>query len=105
VIVRAARTPIGKAHRGALSDISGPHLAGRPLTGALDRAGVTGEEIDDDVLGCAIQEGTTGYNVARQAALRAGLPTTAMLMEASEAGRRGLSFHSSAYPLVSGARR
>jgi acetyl-CoA C-acetyltransferase len=76
VIVSTARTPIGKAYRGTLSDISGPHLAAHVLTAALDRAGVVGEEIDDVILGCAMQEGTTGYNVARQAALRAGLPVT-----------------------------
>jgi acetyl-CoA C-acetyltransferase len=76
VIVSTARTPIGKAYRGTLSDISGPHLAAHALTAALDRAGVTGEEIDDVILGSAMQEGTTGYNVARQAALRAGLPAT-----------------------------
>jgi acetyl-CoA C-acetyltransferase len=76
VIVSTARTPIGKAYRGTLSDISGPHLAAHALTAALDRADVTGGEIDDVILGCAMQEGTTGYNVARQAALRAGLPVT-----------------------------
>jgi acetyl-CoA C-acetyltransferase len=76
VIVSTARTPIGKAYRGTLSNISGPQLAAHALTAALDRAGVTGEEIDDVILGCAMQEGTTGYNVARQAALRAGLPVT-----------------------------
>ena len=76
VIVSTARTPIGKAYRGTLSDISGPHLAAHALTAALDRAGATGGEIDDVILGCAMQEGTTGYNVARQAALRAGLPAT-----------------------------
>jgi acetyl-CoA C-acetyltransferase len=76
VIVSTARTPIGKAYRGTLSDISGPHLAAHALTAALGRAGVTDGEIDDVILGCAMQEGTTGYNVGRQAALRAGLPAT-----------------------------
>jgi acetyl-CoA C-acetyltransferase len=76
VIVSTARTPIGKAYRGTLSDISGPQLAAHALSAALDRAGVTGKEIDDVILGCAMQEGTTGYNVARQAALRASLPVT-----------------------------
>jgi len=76
VIVSTARTPIGKAYRGTLSDISGPQLAAHALTAALDRAGVDGGEIEDVILGCAMQEGTTGYNVARQAALRAGLPAT-----------------------------
>src|SRR5262249_59064450 len=74
VIVSTARPPIGKAYRGTLSDISGPHLAAHALTAALDRAGATGGEIDDVILGCAMQEGTTGYNVARQAPLPAGPP-------------------------------
>jgi acetyl-CoA C-acetyltransferase len=74
VIVSTARTSIGKAYRGTLSDISGPHLAAHAPTAALDRADIADREIDDVILGCAMQEGTTGYNVARQAALRAGLP-------------------------------
>ncbi len=53
VIVSTSRTPIGKACRGALSDISGPQLAPHALTGPRDQAGITGEEIHDIVLGCA----------------------------------------------------
>src|SRR5687767_10389164 len=74
VIVATARTPIGKAYRGSLADVPGPQLAAHAIAGALDRAGVAGEEVEDVVLGCAMQEGTTGYNTARQAALRACLP-------------------------------
>src|SRR5215475_2141724 len=66
VIVTTARTPIGKAYRGTLGEISGPQLAAHALTAALDRADLAGGEIDDVILGCAMQEGTTGYNVARQ---------------------------------------
>lgn len=76
VVVSTARTPVGKAFRGAFNDTSGPHLASHALQGALDRAGVAGSEIEDVVLGCAMPEGSTGFNVARQAALRAGLPST-----------------------------
>ena len=61
VIVSTARTPIGKAYRGTLSDISGPHLAAHALTAALDRADVTGGEID----GSAGQRGPGGNALAR----------------------------------------
>lgn len=76
LIVSTARTPIGKAFRGSFNDTSGPHLGAHAIGNALTRAGVTGDEVDDVVLGCAMPEGTTGFNVARQAALRAGLPVT-----------------------------
>jgi acetyl-CoA C-acetyltransferase len=76
VVVSTARTPIGRAHRGALADTQAQHLAAHALTAAVERAGIEGGEIEDVVLGCAMQEGTSGYNVARQAALRAGLPTS-----------------------------
>ncbi|MEV6119298.1 acetyl-CoA C-acyltransferase [Streptomyces sp. NPDC052077] len=76
VVVSTARTPIGKAYRGSFNDTQGQRLAAHAIGGALERAGVSGEEVDDIVLGCAMQEGSTGGNVARQAALRAGLPPT-----------------------------
>lgn len=76
VIVSTARTPIGKAFRGSFNDTSGQHLAAHAIIGALSRAGLEGGEIEDVVFGCAFPEGTTGYTVARQAALRAGLPVT-----------------------------
>jgi len=76
VIVSTARTPIGKAFRGSFNDTSAQHLAAHSITGALSRAGLEGGEIGDVILGCAFPEGTTGYTVARQAALRAGLPVT-----------------------------
>ncbi len=74
VIVSTARTPIGRAYKGAFRDTSGPELAGYAIAAAVARAGVDGAEVEDVVLGCAMQEGTTGYNTARQSALRAGLP-------------------------------
>jgi len=76
VIVSTARTPIGKAFRGSFNDTSAQELAAHAITGAVSRAGLEGGEIEDVILGCANPEGTTGYTVARQAALRAGLPIT-----------------------------
>ncbi len=74
VIVSTARTPIGKAYRGAFNNTSGPELGGHAIAAAVERAGVDPGEIDDVVMGCALQQGTTGANIARSAALRAGLP-------------------------------
>ena len=76
VIVSTARTPIGKAYRGAFNDTSAPTLGGHAIAAALGRAGVPGAEVDDVVMGAALQQGSTGGNIARQCALRAGLPTT-----------------------------
>ncbi|MET0170000.1 MAG: acetyl-CoA C-acyltransferase [Aliihoeflea sp.] len=77
VIVSTARTPIGKAYRGGLNDTSGADLGAHAIRHALQRAGIEGGEIEDVIMGCAMQEGTTGLNVARRAALVAGLPETA----------------------------
>ena len=76
VIVSTARTPIGKAYRGAFNDTPAQTLGGHAIAAALGRAGVPGGEVDDVVMGAALQQGATGGNVARQCALRAGLPTT-----------------------------
>ena len=76
VIVSTARTPIGRAYRGAFNDTQGQELAGHVVAEAVRRAGVDPGEIDDVVLGAALQQGSTGYNIARQAALRAGLPAS-----------------------------
>lgn len=75
-IVGVARTPIGKAYRGAFNNTPGQELAGHAIRHALERAGIEGGEVEDVLVGCAMQQGTTGFNVARQAALRAGLPVT-----------------------------
>ena len=74
VIVSTARTPIGKAYRGAFNNTSGQELAAHAISHAVQRAGLEGPEVEDVILGCAMQEGSTGLNVARQALLRAGLP-------------------------------
>jgi len=75
-IVATARTPIGKAHRGALNNLHGASMAGHVIAAAVARAGLDPGEIDDVILGSARCEGAVGSNVARQAALRAGLPVT-----------------------------
>jgi acetyl-CoA C-acetyltransferase len=74
VIVSTARTPIGKAYRGAFNDTSGQELAGHAISHAVRRAELEGGEVEDVILGCAMQQGSTGFNVARQGLLRAGLP-------------------------------
>lgn len=76
VIVATARTPIGKAYRGAFNDTDGPTLGGHVIAEALRRAGIEGGEVDDVVLGCAMQQGTTGYNIGRTAGVAAGLPSS-----------------------------
>jgi acetyl-CoA C-acetyltransferase len=76
VIVATARTPIGKAQRGAFNNTSGAELGGHAIREAVKRSGLDPAEIDDVVMGCALQQGTTGSNIARSAALRAGLPVT-----------------------------
>ena len=76
VIVSTARTPIGRAYRGAFNDTQGQMLAGHVVAEAVRRAGVDPAEVEDVVLGAALQQGSTGYNVARQAAIRAGLPVS-----------------------------
>lgn len=75
-LVSTARTPIGKAYRGAFNLTHGATLAGHVIEHAVKRAQLTPEEIDDVVLGCAMPRGATGYNIARLAAMRAGLPVS-----------------------------
>ena len=74
VIVSTARTPIGRAYRGAFNDTQAQALAGHAIAEAVKRAGIAPGEVDDVILGAALQQGSTGSNIARQAALRAGLP-------------------------------
>jgi acetyl-CoA C-acetyltransferase len=76
VIVSTARTPIGRAYRGAFNNTHGATLAGHVIASAVERAGIEPGEVEDVILGCALPEGATGQNIARQAALRAGLPVT-----------------------------
>ena len=76
VIVSTARTPIGRAYRGAFNDTQAQALAGHVVAEVVRRAGIDPAEVEDVVLGAALQQGSTGYNIARQAAVRAGLPVT-----------------------------
>src|SRR2546428_1083571 len=80
VIVSTARTPVGKAYRGAFNDTHGAKLGGHVIQHAVTRAGVAMDEIDDVILGCGYPEGATGNNIARQAALLAGLPVSVSAM-------------------------
>ena len=76
VIVSTARTPIGRAYRGAFNDTQAQQLGGHAIRHAVARSGVDPAEIEDVVMGAALQQGSTGTNVGRQAALAAGLPVT-----------------------------
>jgi len=72
VIVSTARTGIGRAYRGAFNNTHGATLAGHVIKAAVERARVEPGEVEDVILGCALPEGATGQNIARQSALRAG---------------------------------
>jgi acetyl-CoA C-acetyltransferase len=80
VIVSTARTPIGRAFRGAFNETMPQALAGHAIAEAVRRARIEPAEIDDVILGAAIQQGAQGFNVARQSALRAGLPDSVPAM-------------------------
>jgi acetyl-CoA C-acetyltransferase len=80
VIVSYARTPIGKAYRGALKDTPGVTLAAHAITHALDRARIDPALVEDVVLACGMPEGSMGFNVARLAAIKAGIPASAAAM-------------------------
>jgi acetyl-CoA C-acetyltransferase len=74
VIVSTARTPIGKAFRGAFNITHGAVLGSHAIEHAVERAGIEPGEVEDVVMGCGLPEGATGYNIARLSAVRAGLP-------------------------------
>ncbi len=76
VIVSTARTPLAKSWKGAFNMTHGATLGGFAVRAAVERAGIEGAEVDDVIMGCATPEGATGGNIARQVALRAGLPIT-----------------------------
>src|SRR5262245_32238310 len=76
VIVSVARTGIGKAYRGAFNDTQAQELGGFVIAEAVKRAGLNPADVEDVVVGTALQQGTTGGNIGRQSALRAGLPVT-----------------------------
>ncbi len=74
VIVSTARTPIGRAYRGAFNDTEAPVLGGHVIRAALAKAGVDGADVDDVILGIAAQQGSQGYNLGRLCTYTAGLP-------------------------------
>ena len=76
VIVSTARTPIGKAYRGAFNNTTPQELAGHAIEHAVARAGIDPARVQDVILGAALQQGHSGGNIARQAAVRAGLPVS-----------------------------
>ena len=76
VIVSTARTPLCKSWKGAFNMTHGATLGGHAVKAAVERAGIDAAEVDDVIIGCATPEGATGSNIARQIALRAGLPVT-----------------------------
>jgi len=76
VIVATARTPIGKAYRGGFNNLGGASLGAASVAEVVKRAGIDPARVDDVIMGSALQQGATGSNVARQIALRAGLPVT-----------------------------
>lgn len=76
VIVSTARTPIGRAYRGAFNNLDAPSMGGYAIRAAVERAGLEPAEVDDCIMGAALQQGSTGFNIGRQAALAGGLPTS-----------------------------
>ena len=80
VIASTARTPIGKAYRGAFNNTEAPTLGGHAVKHAVERAGLDPAEVEDVMMGCALPQGSQGANIARQVALAAGLPVTTAAM-------------------------
>ena len=76
VIVSTARTPIGKAYRGAFNNTQAQQLGAHAIRHAVERAGLDPAEVEDVIMGCVLTQGSQGGNIARQAALAAGLPVT-----------------------------
>ena len=90
VIVSTARTPIGKAYRGAFNNLESPTMGGHVVAKAVERAGIDPAEVDDVLFGAAMQQGTQGFNIARQCAIRAGLPVSASGMSMDRQCSSGL---------------
>jgi acetyl-CoA C-acetyltransferase len=90
VIVSTARTPIGKAYRGAFNNTEAPTLGGQAVRAAVSRSRIDPAEIEDVIMGCALQEGSSGFNVARQIAIAAGLPVSVAGMSVDRQCSSGL---------------
>jgi acetyl-CoA C-acetyltransferase len=76
VIVSAARTPIGKAYRGAFNNLESPSMTSFAVKAAVERSGIDPKEVDDCIMGAALQQGTQGFNLGRQVAMASGLPVS-----------------------------
>ena len=76
LVVSTARTPIGKAYKGAYNNTQAQTLGGHVIKEAIKRANIDQEKVEDVILGAAMQQGSSGRNIARQSAVRAGLPTS-----------------------------
>ena len=101
VIVSAARTPIGKAYRGAFNDLSAPSLAAVAVNAAVERAGIDVNEIDDCIFGAALTQGNQGMNFGRQVAMAAQLPVSVAGMTIDRQCSSGLmSIASAAHHIV-----
>lgn len=100
VIVSTARTPIGKAYRGAFNNLEGPALAAHAVKAAVARAGLEGGEIEEAIFGSALTQGSTGVNVARHIALAAGLPDTVAGVTVDRQCASGLNAIASAAHMV-----
>ncbi|MBL8512120.1 MAG: acetyl-CoA C-acyltransferase, partial [Betaproteobacteria bacterium] len=90
VIVSTARTPMGKSFRGSFNMTHGATLGAHAVKAAVERAGIDPAEIEDVIMGCALPEGATGTNIARQIAIRAGLPVTTSGLTVSRMCSSGL---------------
>ena len=90
VIVSTARTPIGRAYRGAFNNLPSPTLASHAIRAAVERAGLDPAEVDDVVFGAALQQGAQASNIARQSLLRAGLPVSVAGMSVDRQCASGL---------------
>src|ERR1700759_1799707 len=90
VIVSTARPPIAKAYRGAFNNPEAPTLGGQAVRAAVSRSRVDPAEIEDVIMGCALQEGSSGFNVARQIAIAAGLPVSVAGMSVDRQCSSGL---------------
>ena len=76
VIVSTARTPIAKAYRGAFNNTHGAVLGAHAISHAIQKGNIDPEEVEDVIMGCGTPEGATGVNIARQCAIRAGMPVS-----------------------------
>lgn len=102
VIVSTARTPIGRAYRGAFNNLPSPTLASHAIKAAVERAGIDGAEVDDVVFGSALQQGHQAGNIARTSLLRAGLPNTVSGMSVDRQCASGLMAIATAAKQITG---